>query len=273
MGKMETYSEALPLTAVGVSPPKGMKETRCFEKKTYSFVLFCAHYLPEVFLLQHIDPSVCPDPQADGVTPTRGPRQIHCLTIIGQIEGHQALSGTSKSTQYEHILPQLAAVEESPDIGGLLILLNTAGGDVEAGLAIAELIAGMSKPTAALVLGGSHSIGVPIAVAAKRTFIAPTGTMVLHPVRITGTVLGVPQTSAYFRRVQGRIEQFVTGHSRITVETLRRLMQRTDELVDDIGSVVTGKEAVELGLCDAVGGLQDALRALHEMMEVQQDVL
>lgn len=193
--------------------------------------------------------------------------QIHVLTIIGQIEGHQALSGTTKATQYEEILPRLAAVEQAADIGGLLILLNTAGGDVEAGLAIAELIAGMSKPTAALVLGGSHSIGVPIAVAAKRTFIAPTGTMVLHPVRITGTVLGVPQTSAYFHRVQGRIEAFVTAHSRISPQRLRALMQRTDELVDDIGSSLTGREAVEEGLCDAVGGLQDALRALYDMME------
>ena len=193
--------------------------------------------------------------------------QIHVLTIIGQIEGHQALSGTTKATQYEEILPRLAAVEQAADISGLLILLNTAGGDVEAGLAIAELIAGMSKPTAALVLGGSHSIGVPIAVAAKRTFIAPTGTMVLHPVRITGTVLGVPQTSAYFHRVQGRIEAFVTAHSRISPQRLRTLMQRTDELVDDIGSSLTGREAVEEGLCDAVGGLQDALRALYDMME------
>lgn len=222
--------------------------------------------------MQRQDPSVQPASQDDGVTPTPGPGRIHCLTIIGQVEGHQALSGVSKATQYEHILPQLAAIEEAADIGGLLILLNTAGGDVEAGLAIAELIAGMSKPTAALVLGGSHSIGVPIAVAAKRTFIAPTGTMVLHPVRITGTVLGVPQTSAYFRRVQGRIESFVTTHSHISRETLRELMQRTDELVDDIGSVVTGQEAVDLGLCDEVGGLQDALRALHEMMEVEPHV-
>lgn len=193
---------------------------------------------------------------------------IHCLTIIGQIEGHQSLGGASKSTQYEDVLPQLAAIETDPRIGGLLILLNTAGGDVEAGLAIAELIAGMGKPTVALVLGGSHSIGVPIAVAARKTFIAPTGTMVLHPVRITGTVLGVPQTSAYFRRVQGRIESFVTTHSRIPLDTLRQLMQRTDELVDDIGSVVTGAQAVDLGLCDGVGGLQDALRALQTMMEV-----
>jgi ATP-dependent protease ClpP protease subunit len=206
--------------------------------------------------------------QAPNIRP-EGPaeQQIHVLPIIGQIEGHQALGGTTKATQYEDLLPRLAAVEQARDIGGLLILLNTAGGDVEAGLAIAELIAGMSKPTAALVLGGSHSIGVPIAVAARRTFIAPTGTMVLHPVRITGTVLGVPQTAAYFRRVQGRIEAFVTAHSRISAERLRQLMQRTDELVDDIGSSLTGREAVEEGLCHQVGGLQDALRALYEMME------
>ena len=202
-----------------------------------------------------------------GSAVTQGRHAIHCLAIIGHIEGHQLLSSQTKTTKYEHILPMLASIEESEDIDGLLILLNTAGGDVEAGLAIAELIAGMSKPTAALVLGGSHSIGVPIAVAAKRTFIAPTGTMVLHPVRITGTVLGVPQTSAYFRRVQGRIEAFVTAHSRISPQRLRALMQRTDELVDDIGSSLTGREAVEEGLCDAVGGLQDALRALYDMME------
>ena len=222
--------------------------------------------------MQQIDPSPCPEAGEEGLTPMPGKAGIHCLTIIGQVEGHQSLGSTSKATQYEHILPQLAAVEESPHIGGLLVLLNTVGGDVEAGLAIAELIAGMSKPTAALVLGGSHSIGVPIAVAARRTFIAPTGTMVLHPVRITGTVLGVPQTADYFRRVQGRIETFVTTHSRIAPEQLRTLMQRTDQLADDIGSVVTGSEAVELGLCDAVGTLRDALGALHEMMEVQSDV-
>lgn len=213
-----------------------------------------------------------PDTSTHTTALPESPR-VHVLPIIGQVEGHQSLSGASKATQYEHILPQLAAIEESSDIGGMLILLNTVGGDVEAGLAIAELIAGMSKPTAALVLGGSHSIGVPIAVAAKQTFISPTGTMVLHPVRITGTVLGVPQTSAYFRRVQGRIESFVTAHSHISREKLRELMQRTDELVDDIGSVVTGQEAVDLGLCDRVGTLQDALRALHEMMEVKPHVL
>lgn len=205
----------------------------------------------------------------DGIVSVGGSRQIHCLTIIGQIEGHQSLSAQSKTTQYEHILPQLAAIEESADIGGLLILLNTAGGDVEAGLAIAELIAGMAKPTVALVLGGSHSIGVPIAVAAKKTFIAPTATMTLHPVRISGTVLGVPQTTEYFRRVQSRIVAFVTANSNIPAETLRGLMLKTDELVDDIGSVVSGQEAVELGLCDEMGGLRDALRALHEMMEVE----
>lgn len=205
----------------------------------------------------------------DGIVSVGGKKQIHCLTIIGQIEGHQALSTQSKTTQYEHILPQLAAIEESSEIGGLLILLNTAGGDVEAGLAIAELIAGMAKPTVSLILGGSHSIGVPIAVAAKRTLIAPTATMTLHPVRISGTVLGVPQTTEYFRRVQSRIVSFVTANSGIDAGTLRELMLRTDELVDDIGSVVTGKEAVTLGLCDAVGGLQDALRALHDMMEVE----
>ena len=165
-----------------------------------------------------------------GSVVTRGRDSIHCLAIVGQIEGHQLLSSQTKTTKYEHILPMLASIEESPEIDGLLVLLNTAGGDVEAGLAIAELIAGMEKPTVSLVLGGGHSIGVPLAVAAKKCFIAPTASMTLHPVRMSGTVLGVPQISAYFRRIQDSIVDFIAANSRVSPETLRELMQRNGQL-------------------------------------------
>ena len=195
-----------------------------------------------------------------------GTDSIHCLAIVGQIEGHQMLSSQTKTTKYEHILPLLAAIEESPDIHGLLILLNTAGGDVEAGLAIAELIAGMAKPTVSLVLGGGHSIGVPLAVAAKRSFIAPTASMTLHPVRMNGTVLGVPQVSAYFGRIQESIVDFITANSRISPDTLRELMQRNGQLMGEAGSVVYGPEAVSLGLCDSLGSLREALACLHAMI-------
>ncbi len=195
-----------------------------------------------------------------------GTDSIHCLAIVGQIEGHQMLSSQTKTTKYEHILPLLAAIEESPDIHGLLILLNTAGGDVEAGLAIAELIAGMAKPTVSLVLGGGHSIGVPLAVAAKRSFIAPTASMTLHPVRMNGTVLGVPQVSAYFGRIQESIVDFITANSRISPDTLRELMQRNGQLMGEAGSVVYGPEAVALGLCDSLGSLREALACLHAMI-------
>lgn len=191
---------------------------------------------------------------------------IHCLTIVGQIEGHQALSSQSKTTRYEHILPLLASIEESPDIAGLLILLNTAGGDVEAGLAIAEVIAGMTKPTVSLVLGGGHSIGVPLAVAAKQCFIAPTASMTLHPVRMNGTVLGVPQVGAYFARIQDSIVDFITANSRISPEALRALMQRNGQLMGEAGSVLYGREAVEAGLCDRLGSLKEALACLHTMI-------
>ena len=188
---------------------------------------------------------------------------IHCLTIVGQIEGHNISSEDTKSTKYEHILPMIAAVEEAPEISGLLILLNTIGGDVEAGLAIAEMIAGMKKPTASLVLGGGHSIGVPLAVAAKKSFIAPSAAMTLHPVRVNGVVIGVPQTYNYFARIQERIVGFVTSHSNIDRGSLLGLMNRTDELANDIGTVIYGEEAVRLGLIDAVGTLADALEYLH----------
>lgn len=185
------------------------------------------------------------------------------MTVVGQIEGHQLLPDDTKATKYEHILPLIAAVEESPEIKGLLILLNTMGGDVEAGLAIAELIAGMTKPTVSLVLGGGHSIGVPLAVAARRSLIAPSAAMTVHPVRLNGVVIGVPQTYNYFARIQERIVGFVTSHSNIAREDYLRLMTNTDELANDVGSVIYGAEAVRLGLIDAIGTLSDALDYLH----------
>ena len=195
---------------------------------------------------------------------------IYVLTIVGQIEGHQLLPPTSKSTKYEHVLPLLAMVEESDHVDGLLILLNNGGGDVEAGLAISELIASMSKPTVSLVLGGSHSIGVPLAVSAKRSFIAPSAAMTIHPVRLNGLVIGVPQTFYYFERIQDRIIQFITANSRIRREAFTKLMLQTGELAADVGSVIYGEEAVELGLIDRIGGLADALESLHQMIEEQK---
>ena len=188
---------------------------------------------------------------------------IQCLTIVGQIEGHQVLPEDTKATKYEHILPLIAAVEETPEINGLLVLLNTMGGDVEAGLAIAELIAGMKKPTVSLVLGGGHSIGVPLAVAAKRSMIAPSAAMTIHPVRVNGLVIGVPQTYHYFSRIQERIIAFVTDHSRISREDFMKYMNNTDELANDVGSVIYGQEAVDSGLIDQLGTLSDALAYLH----------
>lgn len=192
---------------------------------------------------------------------------IHCLTIVGQIEGHQILPAQTKSTKYEHVMPQLAAIEESEEIDGLLILLNTVGGDIEAGLAIAELIAGMKKPAVSLVLGGGHSIGVPLAVAARYSFIAPSAAMTIHPVRLNGTVIGVPQTFNYFERIQERIVEFVTLHSKIERQKFIGLMLKTGELAADVGSVIYGKEAVEMGLIDQLGTLSDALECLHNMMD------
>lgn len=192
---------------------------------------------------------------------------IYVLTIVGQIEGHQLLPPTSKSTKYEHVLPLLAMIEESEQIDGLLILLNNGGGDVEAGLAISEVIASMSKPTASLVLGGSHSIGVPLAVSAKKSFIAPSAAMTIHPVRLNGLVIGVPQTFYYFERIQERILQFVTANSHVKREAFTKLMLQTGELAADVGSVIYGEEAVELGLIDRIGGLSDALGCLYEMIE------
>ena len=204
------------------------------------------------------------DIQALGAERTGG---IHCVTIIGQVEGHQILGEDCKTTKYEHILPLLAAAEEAPEIGGVLILLNTVGGDVDAGLAIAELIAGMRKPTASLILGGGHSIGAPLAVAANRSFIAPSAAVTLHPVRLTGVVLGAPQTYRYFEQMQERIVGFVTAHSAISRERLLGYMLSTETLANDMGTILTGAEAVESGLIDALGGISDALQWLHAQID------
>ena len=196
---------------------------------------------------------------------------VHVLTIVGQIEGHQVLPPSSKSTKYEHVMPLLALVEESDEVDGLLVLLNTVGGDIEAGLCIAELIASMSKPTVSLVLGGGHSIGVPLAVSAKRSFIAPSAAMTIHPVRLNGLVIGVPQTFYYFERIQERITQFVTANSRVKREDFTRLMLQTGELAADVGSVIYGEEAVQLGLIDEIGGLSAALDCLHRMIRERKE--
>ena len=192
---------------------------------------------------------------------------IHCITIVGQVEGHSVLGETTKTTKYEHVMPQLAAIEESDEIEGLLVLLNTVGGDIEAGLGIAELIASMKTPSVSLVLGGGHSIGVPLAVAASRSMIAPSATMTIHPVRLTGVVIGAPQTYNYFTRIQDRIVRFVTKNSNMKEEKFLELMLNTGELAADVGSVIDGEEAVEMGLIDQLGGLSDALEYLHEEIE------
>ncbi len=205
------------------------------------------------------------------VTTFDGKHTIHCLTVIGQIEGHYVLPPETKSTKYEHVIPQLVAVEESRDIEGLLILLNTVGGDIEAGLALAELIAGMTKPTVSLVLGGGHSIGVPLAVASDCSFIVPSATMTIHPVRINGTVLGVPQAYTYFQKMQQRITTFVTDHSRMTPERFMQLCMATDELATDVGTVLDGGAAVEEGLIDRLGSLSDAVAALYDRIEAGEN--
>ncbi len=192
---------------------------------------------------------------------------IHCLNIIGQVEGHYILPPQNKTTKYEHIIPALVAVEQDLSIEGLVIILNTVGGDVEAGLAIAELIASMKTPTVSLVVGGGHSIGVPLAVCAKRSFIVPSATMTIHPVRMNGLVLGIPQTLSYFDKMQDRIIRFVTSNSNITEEKFRELMMSTGELVMDVGTVLDGEQAVECGLIDRLGGLSDAVECLYDMIE------
>lgn len=195
---------------------------------------------------------------------------IYTLTIIGQIEGHQVLPETAKTTKYEHILPLLAGIEESDEIDGLLLLLNTVGGDIEAGLAIAEMIAGMKKPTVSLVLGGGHSIGIPLAVCTKKSFITPTASMTVHPVRMTGLVVGAPQTFRYFQRIQEQIADFVSANSGISKEQFEKYMMATGEMATDVGTILYGKEAVGSGLIDKLGGLSDALSALHKMINKQK---
>lgn len=195
---------------------------------------------------------------------------VHCITIIGQIEGHMELPSQNKTTKYEHLIPQITAVEQAEDIDGMLILLNTVGGDVEAGLAIAELIAGMHKPTVSLVLGGGHSIGVPLAVAAKRSFIAQSAAMTIHPVRMNGTIIAVPQAFEYLKKIQERIVDFITTHSCITPETLSGLMREMGQLTADVGTIISGDQAVKTGLIDRVGTLHDALESLYEMIARQR---
>lgn len=197
----------------------------------------------------------------------KGKHNIYCLTVIGEIEGHNVLSEQSKTTKYEHVIPQLVAIEECADIEGLLIILNTVGGDVEAGLAIAELISGMKKPTVTFVLGGGHSIGVPLAVAAKRSFIAPSATMTVHPVRMNGLVIGVPQMMNHFQRMQERITDFVVRNSSVTAKRFTELMMNTGEMVTDVGSVLNGEAAVKEGLIDSLGTLSDVIECLYDMIE------
>lgn len=205
--------------------------------------------------------------ETGGVTTRKGKHVIHCLTIIGQVEGHFILPAQNKTTKYEHVIPQLVAVEQDPEIEGLVIILNTVGGDVEAGLAIAELLSGMRKPTVSLVLGGGHSIGVPLACSARKSFIVPSATMTIHPVRMNGLVLGIPQTLSYFDKMQERIVKFVTSNSKISPERFRQLMMNKDELVMDVGTVLDGQAAVDEGLIDSLGGVADVIDALYQLIE------
>ncbi len=205
------------------------------------------------------------------VRPPQYKSNIHCITIIGQVEGHIVLPPQNKATKYEHIIPQIVAVEENPDIEGLLLILNTVGGDVEAGLAIAELISSMKKPSVSLVLGGGHSIGVPLAVSTRYSFIASTATMTIHPIRMNGLIIGVPQTFEYFNKMQERIINFVINHSHIDKELLKKLMFTTSELANDVGSVLVGREAVEYGLINQIGGLSEAISKLKKLIKDQDD--
>lgn len=204
--------------------------------------------------------------ETGSITVEKDGHAIHCLTIIGQIEGHYILPPQNKTTKYEHVIPQLVAIEESDDIEGLIVILNTVGGDIEAGLAIAELISGMKTPTVSLVLGGGHSIGVPLAVSAKQSFIVPSATMTVHPVRMNGLVLGVPQTFSYFQKMQERIVDFVAKNSKMPPEKFREFMLATGELATDVGTVLDGNAAVECGMIDRLGGLSDALECLYQMI-------
>jgi len=210
-----------------------------------------------------------PQPEATLPPPRVGnPRgTIQFLTIIGQVEGHQVLPPTSKATKYEHVIPQLVMCAENTEVDGLLVLLNTMGGDVEAGLALSELIAHLGKPTVSLVLGGGHSIGVPLAVAADYSFIAPSATMTIHPIRMNGTIVGAPQTFEYFKKTQERVEDFITAHSTVTRERLQHLMMDTDQLAQDVGTILIGEQAVAEGIIDAVGGLHDAMEKLYALVK------
>lgn len=207
--------------------------------------------------------------ETGSITVKKGEYLIHCLTVIGQIEGHYILSPQNKTTKYEHVIPQLVAIEESDEIDGLILILNTVGGDIEAGLAIAELVAGMSTPTVSLVLGGGHSIGVPLAVSADRSYITPSATMTIHPVRMNGLVLGVPQTLSYFEQMQERIVRFVSENSDISPDRFREMMLATGELVMDVGTVLSGEAAVREGLINSLGSLSDALNCLYDMIEAK----
>ena len=207
------------------------------------------------------------DFETGSITVSKDGHFIHCLTIIGQIEGHYILPSQNKTTKYEHVIPQLVAIEESKEIEGLLIILNTVGGDVECGLAIAEMIASLSKPTVSLVLGGSHSIGVPLAVSADYSFIVPTGTMVIHPVRMNGMFIGVPQTYEYFKKIQERINDFVINHCHIRENRFSELMNETEILTKDVGSILVGKQTVKEGIIDEIGGLKDAMKKLYELVD------
>ena len=209
--------------------------------------------------------------ETGSVTPEGGKHIIHCLTVVGQVEGHYILPPQNKTTKYEHVIPQLVAIEQDPRIKGLLIILNTVGGDVEAGLAIAELISGMKKPTVSLVLGGGHSIGVPLACSAKRSLICPSATMTIHPVRMNGLVLCVPQSLSYIDRMQDRIIRFVTQNSNIDEATFRSLMTNTGELVTDVGTILDGERAVETGLIDRLGSLGDAVQELYSLIEAEEE--
>lgn len=202
-----------------------------------------------------------------------GQHKIHLLSIIGEVEGHENASGNSKTTKYDHVLPKLAEIEDDQSIDGLLVLLNTSGGDVDAGLAIAEMIASLSMPSVSLVLGGSHSIGVPLAVASDYSFIVPTGTMMIHPVRMSGMVIGTAQTYEYFNMIQDRILSFVEKHSKIAYGQLKRLMHNTEMLTKDLGTVLVGEQAVKEGLIDEVGGIKEALKKLHKMIEAKQQAM
>ncbi len=206
--------------------------------------------------------------EGDGsVTINVNGKYIHCLTIIGQIEGHYTLPNTTKTTKYEHIIPRIVAIEENKDVSGLLLVLNTIGGDIEAGLAIAELISGMSKPTVSIVLGGGHSIGIPLAVSAKKSFIVPSASMTVHPVRMNGLILGVPQTMSYLKKMEERVVGFIERNSKIKAERFRQLMLNSDELISDFGTVLLGEDAVKEGLIDSVGSLSDALKSFERLAD------